>query len=200
MLSVGLTGGIGSGKSTVAALFAQRGIPVIDTDVIARSLVEPGQPALAEIVAHFGPAILTPQGRLDRAALRERVFAAPSQRRMLEGILHPRIRTAVRAARARLDAPYCLVVIPLLVESGQRDLVDRVLVVDADEAEQVRRTRARDGLDEATVRAIMAAQVPRAVRLQGADEVIANDGDRSVLAQRVAELHEGYLQLAHGSH
>lgn len=196
MLSIGLTGGIGSGKSTVSALFARLGVPVLDTDLIARQLVEPGQPALEEIHTRFGPQVLTPDGRLDRAALRERVFADPEQRGALEGILHPRIRAAVREAREGLSAPYCVVVIPLLFESGQRELVDRILVVDVPEAEQVRRTRARDGLSEATVRAIMAAQVPRAVRLEGADEVISNDGDEAALEARVHELHRRYLRLA----
>ena len=146
MLRIGLTGGIGSGKSTVAALFAHRGIPVIDTDVIARELVGPGQPALAEIAREFGNDLVTANGELDRGRLRQRVFDDPAARRRLEAILHPRIRAAVQQRLAALDTPYCLIVIPLLVETKFDEFVDRVLVVDVDEEYQRERTSRRDGV------------------------------------------------------
>jgi len=196
MLTIGLTGGIGSGKTTVSDCFAQRGVPVIDTDLIARELVEPGQPALAEIAAHFGLDCLDDQGRLQRSRLRERVFADPASRQRLEAILHPRIRTVVRERTAALEAPYCLVVIPLLVETRMTDLVDRILVVDAPETEQLRRIMARDRMDEAQAQRILAAQARREQRLLLANEVIENAGDFDQLEHQVAALHQYYVTLA----
>lgn len=196
MLVIGLTGGIGSGKSTVAALFAEHGVPVIDTDRIARELVEPGQPALEEIREAFGAEVLDPDGRLDRARLRAIVFGARERRLQLEAILHPRIRQTVRERIRALTTPYCLVAIPLLVETGQRDQVDRVLVIDTPPEEQVRRTRARDGLSAAQVAAIMEAQADRQTRLAAADDVIRNDADLEHLRHEVERLHTRYLQLA----
>ncbi len=196
MLTIGLTGGIGSGKTAVSDRFAGYGVPVIDTDVIARELVEPGQPALAEIVAAFGSECLDAVGRLNRAVLRERVFVDDAGRRRLEAILHPRIRALARARVAALNAPYCLLVIPLLAETGMTDLVDRVLVVDVSEAEQIRRVMARDRLDETQARRILAAQASRSQRLALADEVLENSGDFADLAQRVADLHQHYLRTA----
>ncbi|MDG4549651.1 MAG: dephospho-CoA kinase [Candidatus Contendobacter sp.] len=196
LLVVGLTGGIGSGKTAVSDRFAQWGAPVVDTDLLARELVEPGQRALADIAAAFGPNCLDRDGRLHRARLRERVFADPAGRRRLEAILHPRIRALARERIARLIAPYCLLVIPLLAETGMTDLVDRVLVVDAPEAERLRRVMARDGIDETQARRILAAQADRDRRLALADEIVENAGDLAALDRRVAALHRHYLALA----
>lgn len=196
VLVVGLTGGIGSGKTAVSNRFAQFGIPVIDTDLIARELVEPGQPALAEIAAEFGADCLNDQGCLDRARLRERVFADDAGRRKLEAILHPRIRAVARNRIAALSTPYCLLVIPLLAETGMTDLVDRVLVVDAPETEQIRRVMARDQINEAQARRILAAQARRDQRLALADDVLENSGELTKLELPIAELHQHYLRLA----
>lgn len=196
MLRIGLTGGIGSGKSTVAALLATRGVPIIDTDEIAHRLTEPGQPVFDEIVHAFGQDILDATRRIDRNKLRERVFANAGERQRLESILHPRIHEVVREKLDALYAPYCILVVPLLIESGFVDLVDRVLVVDASEGAQIQRTAARSGLTEPEIRKIMAAQVSRAQRLQKADDVIDNNGDRKHLEKEVERLHRWYLSLA----
>jgi len=192
MRVVGLTGGIGSGKSLVAARFADLGVPVIDTDLIARELVMPGTPALARIAERFGEAILQADGSLDRGALGRRVFDDPQARHWLEQLLHPLIRDTVSERIAGIDAPYCLVVIPLLVETGRWAVLDRVLVVDVPEQTQLRRTMARDGLDEARVRAILAAQCSRDARLSAADDVIVNDGDPADLDPVIARLDARY--------
>lgn len=196
MLIVGLTGGIGSGKSTAARMFAARGVPVVDTDAIARELVAPGTPALARIAREFGPDVLEPDGSLDRAALRARVFADPEQRRRLEAILHPPIRARAHARLAELDAPYAIVVVPLLLESGDWPVLQRVLVVDAPESLQRRRTAARDGRSDAQVEAVMNAQTSREHRLAAADDVLVNDGDLAALERQVETLHRRYVQLA----
>jgi len=196
VLVIGLTGGIGSGKTAVSDRFARLGVPAIDTDLLARELVEPGQPALAEIVAEFGPDCLDDEGRLHRARLRERVFADPTGRRRLEAILHPRIRTLARERIVRLTAPYGLLVIPLLAETGMTDLVDRVLVVDAPEEMQIRRVIARDGVTETQARRILAAQADRNQRLALADEIVENAGDLATLDQQIAALHQQYSALA----
>ncbi|MDZ7662331.1 dephospho-CoA kinase [Thiohalophilus sp.] len=199
MLIVALTGGIGSGKSTVADAFARRGVPIIDTDVIARELVAPGQPALAQIAAHFGDSILTADGQLDRGALRAIVFADPARRRALEQILHPRIRDEVRRRLDGLQGPYCLVVIPLLAETGDYPFVDRVLLVEADEETRVRRTMARDQLSREQVAQILASQSSRDQRRALADDLIDNSRDLEQLEQQIDTLHEKYLTLA-GTH
>ncbi len=202
MLRIGLTGGIGSGKSTVAALFAARGVPVIDADVIARELVAPGQPALADIVAAFGADILDAHGQLDRARLRARVFNDDTQRQRLEAILHPRIHAAMAAMIERTAAqttPYVLLVIPLLFEAGQRDLVDRVLVVDVPVAQQRERVAARDHLPAEQIEAIFAAQLTREQRVAGADDIIDNSGDVAALERQVDALHHRYLSLANNT-
>jgi dephospho-CoA kinase len=196
VLVIGLTGGIGSGKTAVSDRFAQRGVPVIDTDLIARELVEPGQPALAEIANEFGPDCLDNEGRLHRTRLREQVFANPAGRRRLEAILHPRIRAVLQERVAALATPYCLVVIPLLAETGMTDLVDRVLVVDAPEEEQIRRVMARDRIDVEQARRILAVQARRDQRLALADEIVENSGDLAELDQGVAALHRHYSSLA----
>lgn len=195
-LRIGLTGGIGSGKSEVAKRFAALGVPVIDADAIAHRLVAPGLPAFDEIVQAFGAALLDTAGNIDRARLRRRVFENPAERARLEAILHPRIRAEMEAETTRIDTPYCVLVIPLLIESGQRDLVDRVLVVDAEEARRIAWVQARSGLDEAEIRAIMAAQADRNTRLRAADDVLHNDGDLARLDAEVRRLHELYLSLA----
>jgi dephospho-CoA kinase len=196
MLRVGLTGGIGSGKSTIASLFVMRGVPVIDTDEIARALTEPGQECYDEIVRLFGEAILDGNRRINRDRLRERVFDNADERHRLEAILHPRIRAVVRDKLAVLEAPYVIVVVPLLIESGFTDLVDRVLVVDALENVQIQRAAARSGLSEAEIRKIMSVQASRAQRLQLANDLIDNNGDRKQLEAEVERMHQWYLSLA----
>ena len=196
MLRIGLTGGIGSGKSTVAALFAAKGIPVIDTDEIARDVARVGSPAYAAIVNAFGKGIVAADGELDRPRLRERVFNDTRARRQLEVILHPRIRSEVEARVARLTAPYCVIVVPLLIETDFAELVNRVLVVDTDEERQITRTMARSGLTRTAVAAILAVQADRATRRARADDIITNEGDPSALAPQVDALHQRYLALA----
>lgn len=194
MLRIGLTGGIGSGKSTVAALFAQHGAPVIDTDEISRALTAPGQPAVAAILRAFGPAVQDAAGALDRAALRDLVFRDRSKRRLLEHILHPLIRREVERRLEGLHAPYVVIVAPLLIESGFTDLVDRILVVDAKEEDQIRRVQQRSGLTEPEIRRILAAQLGRQARLAHADDVIVNDADMAHLAQAVQRLDQAYRE------
>ncbi len=196
MFKVGLTGGIGSGKSAASAAFAELGAGVIDTDLLSRELVEPGQPALAEIVDAFGSGVLDAAGRLDRKALGARIFADPAARRQLEAILHPRIRAQMLARAEASPTPYVVCVIPLLIEAGQQDLVDRVLVIDVPEHVQRTRVAARDGHDAARVEQVLAAQVDRATRLSHADDVIRNDGTLESLRAAVAALHHRYLALA----
>ena len=196
MLIIGLTGGIGSGKTAVSDAFAKRGVPIIDTDLIAREVVTPDQPALAEIVAQFGPACVDSQGRLDRAYLRRVVFAEPALRHRLENILHPRIGQALRERLAVIKASYCLVVVPLLVETGMTDMAHRILVVDVPEAFQIQRVMARDKVTEDQARRVISAQASRAQRLALADDVIDNSKDLATLDIQVAALHEKYIALA----
>lgn len=199
MLVVGLTGGIGSGKSVVAERFAALGVPVIDADVIARELVAPGQPALREIVEAFGTDVLNPDGTLDRAALRTVVFSNPAARTRLEAILHPPIRTEMLRRIQAYSAPYCILVIPLLVETGQANLVDRILVVDVEPSIQYKRIARRDGLTAPEIDAILAVQADRRTRLETADDVIDNSGEPSDLDPQVSALHTHYLILAAAS-
>jgi dephospho-CoA kinase len=196
MLVIGLTGGIGSGKTTVANFFSALGVPLIDADVIARELVEPGSPVLNEIIDCFGADVLDTRGDLDRLRLRHRVFTDPAQRRRLEAILHPRIRAEIAQRVGRLDAPYCIVAIPLMVETAQADLVDRVLVVDCPPELQRERVARRDGWGEDEITGVMQAQATRAQRLAAADDVIVNDGDLETLRDRVTALHQDYLERA----
>lgn len=195
MLRVGLTGGIGSGKSTVADLFAGLGVPVIDADQVSRDLVEPGMPALAAIVTVLGPEVLH-EGRLDRTRLRALAFADPSVRETLEAIQHPLIREEIRRRVGGVVYPYCVIAIPLLVEKGWQGEVDRVLVVDATPEQQIARTRDRDGMDEASVRRILDAQASREERLARADDIIENNGDIATLRGQVTMAHRRYLALA----
>jgi len=193
---IGLTGGIGSGKSVVADAFARLGIDVADTDRIAHALTAPGQPGHSAVLAAFGPAFACPDGTLDRARLRGHVFGDAAARVALEAILHPLIRDAARREMSAWTSPYGLLVVPLLFERGNLSGVDRVLVVDCPEDEQVRRVMARSGLGAADVRAIMATQLPRAARLARADDVIDNAGPPSAIMPRVAELDRHYRELA----
>lgn len=195
-LTIGLTGGIGSGKSTAARLFREAGIPIIDADEISHALVAPGTPALAAIVASFGTGFLTNTGELDRDKLRRLVFSDPQRRHRLEAILHPRIRREIKQLIEESRAPYCVVVIPLLLETRQTDLVDRILVIDASTETRLRRVAARDRLPAAEIRAIMDAQTGRAARLAAADDVIDNDGTPDQLVIRVRALHVKYLGMA----
>lgn len=193
---VGLTGGIASGKSAVAALFAALGVPVIDTDEIARAVVAPGEPLLDHIVGRFGPEVLAADGSLDRRRLRDIVFADPAARAALERLTHPAIREEVDRRSAAAGGPYQIIAIPLLVETNARAGLDRVLVVDCSEELQLRRVQARDGSTRAQAEAILAAQATRARRLAAADDVISNEGELSALRDAVEQLHARYLGLA----
>lgn len=193
---IGITGGIGSGKSAVTARFESLGITVVDADLAARVVVEPGRPALDAIADHFGPEILQADGTLDRAALRARVFADDGERGWLERLTHPLIGQELQAQLAASTSPYTILSSPLLLETRQRDLVDLVVVVDVPEAVQLQRTVARDDNDADQVRRIIAAQLSREARLEGADIVIDNAGSLADLDPVVAELHKEFLQRA----
>jgi dephospho-CoA kinase len=196
LLRIGLTGGIGAGKSTVAGMFAARGVPVIDADAIAHEVVAPGGRAYNEVVAAFGSDYLLPDRTLDRAKLRAHVFADPGARQVLEGIVHPHVRIEINARLRDLDAPYCLIVIPLLFESRMEDTVNRVLTVEADDGIRIARVMARSRIPEGEVRAIMAAQLPAAQRRLRAHDVIENSGAPEALEKAVAEKHATYSRLA----
>jgi dephospho-CoA kinase len=197
VFSVGLTGGIGCGKTTVADMFAARGASVVDTDQIAHALTAPHGAAMPALLAEFGAGCATLDGALDRAKMRALVFADPDARTRLEAILHPRIREATAAAALLATGPYVIFAVPLLIESGSwRDRVTRVLAVDCGEATQIARVIARNALPEAQVRAIMAAQVTRAQRLAAADDVIVNDDGIEALVPQVERLHAEYLAYA----
>ena len=194
---VGLTGGIGSGKSTVARLFEAHGATVIDADAIAHALTAAGGGAMPAIVAAFGPEVAEADGALDRAAMRRRVFEDPAQRERLEAILHPLIRAESERQVAAAPSPYVIQMVPLLIESGHyRERCQRILVVDCPEAVQVARVVARSGLGGAAVARIMAAQASRDARLAAADDVVDNSGDPAALAPQVAALHQRYLALS----
>ncbi len=197
MLIVGLTGGIGAGKSTAAAFFRDRGVPVVDADQVARDVVAPGTPGLAAVAAAFGPHVLQPDGALDRRRLREVVFADPTQRRRLEAILHPVIRDEIRTRLAQIRAPYCILDVPLLIESASlRALVHRVLVVDVPVEVQVARLMQRDHMTAEQCQAMLAAQASRAQRLEGADDVVDNATDITALQRQLESVHARYLELA----
>lgn len=193
---VGLTGGIATGKSTVAAMFAGLGVPVIDSDPIAREIVQPGQPALADIVAAFGPEALDARGHLDRSRLRALVFADDALRERLETILHPRVRAAMLEATQQLGGPYQLLVVPLLVEVGFQDQVDRVLVVDCPAEVQRQRLIARDSETGESADLMIGAQADRHDRLREADDTITTIGDLATTRQQVEALHNTYRELA----
>ena len=193
---VGLTGGIASGKSTAAKFFGALGVPIIDTDQLARDVVEPGQPPLERLVERFGPSILTEDGHLDRPALRNIVFSDPKARADLEALTHPAIGVAVEVRSAEAGGIYQVLVIPLLVEKSLGSQLDRVVVVDCDEELQIRRLQARDGSTLEQARAILNVQTSRAARLKAAHDVIKNDGDMSAVRDQVEKLHARYLELA----
>ena len=196
MLRIGLTGGIASGKSTVAGLFAARGATVLDTDVIAREIVEPGRPALGALARALGSSILDGEGRLDRAELRRRLFDDTALRRDVEAILHPAIIAELERQALAAPGPYQLFVIPLLVENRFMSIVDRVLVIDCPEAEQLRRLMARDGETRDSAERMLAAQATREQRLAAADDVIDNGGEAADLPGQVAALDAKYRRLA----
>lgn len=195
---LGLTGGIASGKSAAAECFSALGVPLVDADQAARWVVEPGRPALAQIIEHFGAQLLQENGELDRAALRALIFSDPAQRRWLEALLHPLIHAEISQFLSTADAPYAILVSPLLIESGQRALTQRLLVVDVAHELQISRAKQRDGVDEAQVRAILAAQASREQRLAQAHEVLVNDRDLGWLRSEVERLHQFYLTLKEG--
>lgn len=197
-LSIGLTGGIASGKSEVAAAFNKLGVTIIDADAVARQIVEPGQPALERIVTRFGADIVDDDGQLKRRELRHIVFDDASARGDLEQITHPYIRTALAKQRDQADSEYSILVVPLLVKSGMVDLVDRVLLIDAPEHVQRERLTARDDIDDTLAGKMIAAQESREERLEHADDVLINTGPRKDIADLAAALHRGYLRLAYG--
>ena len=195
-LVIGVTGGIGSGKTTVANLFAALGVPVIDADDLARKVVAPGQAAYEAIVQRFGTSVLSKSGELDRRRLREQVFSDPDSRVELEAIVHPRVYAEIEQQLNKLSCAYAVVVVPLLIETGATSLVDRVLVVDASEDTQIQRASRRDGTTPDTIRRILAVQSDRESRLAAADDIIENDGSEQSLEQSVSAVHRRYLDLA----
>ena len=195
-LRVGLTGGIGSGKSTVEGCFRDLGAPTIDADAVSRRVAEPGQPAFADIVALFGPEVVDDSGRLRRALMRERVFKDLALKKRLEAVIHPLVRQEIQAFTDSADGPYCVICVPLLLETGAQTRTDRILVVDAPEALQASRASQRDQADAAQIRQIIAAQIPREERLRAANDVINNDGSLENLKLQVERLHYKYLELA----
>ena len=194
-MRIGLTGGIASGKTTVANMFADLGVELVDTDIIARDVVEPGQPALDEIRDAFGNSVIDDAGVLDRRQLRSIVFADAAKRKQLEGILHPKIRAEAARQSAAAAGPYHLVVVPLMVESPMRDEMARVLVVDCSEETQLKRLLARDLESADQAQRMLAAQATREERLAIANDVISNDGDLTETRRQVSELHAFYLSL-----
>ena len=195
-LIVGLTGGIASGKSIVGAMFVKLGAALVDTDVVAREVVAPGEPGLAAVSAAFGPAVLLASGEINRAALRSLVFGDAAKRLTLEAILHPLIRSRTRQKLAELAAPYAVVAVPLLVETSFAELVDRILVVDCPEATQLERLLRRDAIPRTEALAMLRAQVDRATRLKAAHDVIDNSGTPEATRRQVEQLHRRYLELA----
>ena len=196
--AVGVTGGIGCGKSSAARIFAELGAAVIDTDEIAHRLTAPGQPALDAIAQTFGNDYIQPDGNLDRSKMRQLIFSSPTAKKRLEDILHPLIKQQVASELKECDAEYALIIVPLLLETGNYyDLIQRILVVDCEEAQQISRTMARSNLSMQEVHAIMSTQVPREKRLELADDILVNDKDIEYLKPRISQLHQKYLQLAH---
>ena len=196
MLTIALTGGIGSGKTQVSDYFSSLGVPIIDTDIISRQLVEPGQPALEKITENFGHQLLLDSGQLDRAALREIIFNNATARKKLEDILHPAIREKVQYQLQALSFPYVIIVIPLYVETGQFLKTDRILVVDCPQEIQKNRVLARDNVSMEQLGKILEAQATRQQRLAVADDIIVNDADIETLQHKVMQLHEKYLHTS----
>ena len=195
---LGLTGGIGSGKSAAAEHFAALGVHVVDADHAARWVVEPGRPALSQIAEHFGEQVLQADGQLNRGALRTLIFSEPEQRRWLEALLHPLIREEIADNLAQAQSPYAILVSPLLIESGQYTTTQRVLVIDVPQALQIQRTLKRDNTSEEQVHAILKVQASREDRLRHADDVLTNDRDLEALKTEVERLHDFYLTLRGG--
>ena len=193
---VGLTGGIGSGKTTVANLFAAEGITLVDADIVAREVVAPGSKGLEAIVTHFGAEILTPEGELDRAKLRQRIFSNPEEREWLNQLLHPMIRQEMLAQVEKATSAYVIMVVPLLFENGLDRLVNRTLVVDISPELQINRTVKRDNVDASQVNNIINSQLSRSEKLARADDIIDNQGEISALKREVLALHQRYLQLS----
>jgi dephospho-CoA kinase len=196
MFTVVMTGGIASGKTSASDLFDLYGVPILDTDLAARTVVEPGQPALDEIKVSFGSDVITASGELNRAALREVIFEHPEKRRELEAILHPKIRAHINALKDQLDAPYCIIVVPLFLESGRGYEADRLLVIDVPTDLQRERLAKRDNIGPEQIEQILKSQATREERLSAADDVIDNTASPDALAARVAELHQQYLSQA----
>lgn len=194
--TVALTGGIGSGKTTIANAFATRGVDIVDADVIARQVVEPGQPALDALIARFGPALVHPDGTLNRKMLRQHIFTSEQDKRWVNALLHPLIHAETRRQLALTQSTWCLWVVPLLVENHLQHLADRVLVVDVERETQLARTMARDGISREEAERILAAQASREARLACADDIINNDGSTDDVTARVASLDQRYCQLA----
>lgn len=196
MFVVGITGGIGSGKTTATDYFKQLGIDIVDADIASRVVVAPGKPALNAIADHFGPDILLGDGQLDRAALRTRIFSNPTEKAWLESLLHPLIAEQICDSLERVKSPYAIFVSPLLVEGHQGSLCDRILVVDVPEELQIARTVERDSNDRAQVERIVAAQASRQQRLAKASDIITNTGSIDQLHRQIEQCHQRYLQLA----
>jgi len=196
MLTIGLTGGIGTGKTTVANLFAEHGIIIIDADKIARELTDPHEATFQTIVNYFGSSILLKDGQLDRRKLRQIIFDDPKQREWLESVLHPPIRERIQDAIKHATSPYCIVVIPLLFETGAYSFIDRVLVVDVAEGIQIARIQKRDHATKDQIRAILNTQTDRKTRYQGASDIILNEGSVEDLKPQIETLHRLYLQLS----
>ena len=192
---VGLTGGIGSGKSVAAQMFRAWGVEVIDADSLAREVVEPGQPALGDIAAHFGSELLTAEGYLDRAALRKVVFSNPEQKSWLENLLHPLIAELLQRRLNATKSPYAILESPLLLETEQYKLVDRVIVIDVNEEIQIDRSVRRDGSDETVIRSIIASQIDRAKRIKRADDLVPNEESREQLRENIEALHSKYMEM-----
>ena len=199
MLAVGITGGIGSGKSAAADRFSELGVPIIDADVIARQIVEPGRPACRKVIDAFGDEVASDDGGLNRAKLRKIIFSEPEKKTLLENILHPEIHAEILRQIAELSTPYTIVVIPLLAESKRQYPLDRILVIDAPAEFQVSRVSARDDQSESEVKRVIQLQSSRPDRLAIADDVIENTGSLQSLRNSVDALHEKYLAIARGS-
>lgn len=196
MLIIGLTGGIGCGKSTATDYFRSLGVPIIDADEISHQLVAPGSVALQEIITQFGEDIINKKGELDRATLRQIVFNDEGKRKILERILHPRINAIIRQRITALKTQYCIVSIPLLVETEQQNLVDRVLVIDTPTALQIERLRQRNAFTDSEIKAILASQAKREDRLRAADDIIVNDSSLEIFKAQIEKLHRMYMQTA----
>lgn len=198
MLTIGLTGGIGCGKTTVSRLFEKRNIPVIDADVISHAIVQPGQPTLLLLKETFGEQVLLPNGELNRQYLRELVFNDPNKKETLEGIMHPIIFGIMHDDLIKLNTPYGILSIPLLLETNQQAQVDRVLVIDCPETEQIQRVKARDQLSDSMINSIMRSQCSRSLRLKRADDILLNNGSLASIDAKVQKLHDFYLKMSAG--